>query len=424
MNDISDFRIAIGEKYGCLTVVDSGEEYQQTEFYSELLEKKVLLEKRLRPFFCEIRELKSGLTDTDNHIDANDLNTDQRIRYRCLIESNWQDLCEWKKTIGGLETHYKCICKCGKFHYYNLKTIEGKPRFCFYPLPISTRYTYSNSAKNATYRKREKYSGIESVVLRDKSECNPSEIYCALFNKYKEKQKVKKEEKDKETIARIPRVYAKNYDVDFTGKQYESLLIETCIDEHLESQPREYYTQSHHKKWHKITVYKQYKCICTLCGKELLVTCDKFGIFPPTEYGYNAYNGYWSDVHCDCHPISSFQWIVNKILFDNNIHYQVEYTFDDLYGTYGINKLRYDFAILERDGSIKFLIECQGEQHYSPVEEFGGNRQYIQQKKNDELKRRYALEHGIKLIEISFKDKQYEKVYIILKNELGDILKD
>ena len=50
-----------------------------------------------------------------------------------------------------------------------------------------------------------------------------------------------------------------------------------------------------------------------------------------------------------------------------------------------------------------------------PVKEFGGNRQYIAQIKNDELKRNYAQNHNIELIEISYKDKKIEKVESILR---------
>ena len=161
---------------------------------------------------------------------------------------------------------------------------------------------------------------------------------------------------------------------------------------------------------HHINVYKQYRCRCYLCGKEQNITCDQFGIFPPTEFGYNAYHGFWSEVQCDCHLISSFQWIVNKLLLEYGIRYQVEYTFPDLYGRYGKNQLRFDFAIFESDHSIKHLIECQGEQHYKPVEEFGGQYQLITQGLNDEMKRQYAVDHHISLIEISYKDKTYEKI--------------
>lgn len=83
--------------------------------------------------------------------------------------------------------------------------------------------------------------------------------------------------------------------------------------------------------------------------------------------------------------------------------------------TYGNeNLLRYDFALLNDDGSVKELLECQGEQHYSPIDEFGGATQFSKQIANDDLKRKYAQEHNIPLHEISYKDKQIDKVYEIL----------
>ena len=146
-----------------------------------------------------------------------------------------------------------------------------------------------------------------------------------------------------------------------------------------------------------------------------MVTCDKFGIFPPTEYGYRAHNGYWSAVSCECHKISSFQWIVNDILIKNRINYRVEVTVDGVYGIDNETPLRYDFAVYKQEKIVAF-IECQGEQHYKPVTEFGGERRFAIQQRNDEEKRKYAKEHEIKLIEISYKNKKYEIVESILRN--------
>ncbi len=61
------------------------------------------------------------------------------------------------------------------------------------------------------------------------------------------------------------------------------------------------------------------------------------------------------------------------------------------------------------------MIECQGEQHYKPVDEFGGEVQFEMQKKNDELKRKYAAEHGLTLLEIPYKSKKFEKVEEFLR---------
>ena len=144
--------------------------------------------------------------------------------------------------------------------------------------------------------------------------------------------------------------------------------------------------------------------------------CNQFGIYPPTDYGYRAYNGYWSEIHCDCHQISSFQWIVNDILFKHNIKYQVEVSVEGVYGVDNETPLRFDFGIYVENGIVAF-IECQGEQHYKPVEKFGGERAFVIQQRNDEEKRKYAREKNIKLIEISYKEKKYETVEFILMSQ-------
>lgn len=66
-----------------------------------------------------------------------------------------------------ISLHYKCQCKCGRIHYYNVKTIESKPQYCYYPVPISTKWTYSVAAQKATMRKRDNYEGKECVALKD-----------------------------------------------------------------------------------------------------------------------------------------------------------------------------------------------------------------------------------------------------------------
>lgn len=289
------------------------------------------------------------------------------------------------------EKHYKCMCNCGKIHYFNKKTLLNKPRYCLYPVPISTN-------------RIEKYKDIENVVLLDKSECIPSEKWCEKYNKYRQKRIDKKEEKRKQEIAKLPREYVENYFEDFVGKQYESLYIEECCDENIETVLKD-----------KVIISKQYKCKCDVCGNEYLIDCNEFGIYPPTAYGYTAYNGYWSRVHCECHYISSFQWIVCKLLIEAGVKYKVEYSFKDLYGYWNTNLLRFDFAIFNEDNTLKCLIECQGEQHYKPVEMFGGERAYEIQCINDNLKREYVKLHDIQLIEISYKNKRIDKVESILK---------
>lgn len=48
------------------------------------------------------------------------------------------------------------------------------------------------------------------------------------------------------------------------------------------------------------------------------------------------------------------------------------------------------------------LIEYQGQQHYQPVEHFGGNSTFMIQQKHDQIKRDWAIEHGYREIEIKY----------------------
>ena len=394
-------------KHGCLTVLDLGEEYASSE--------KVFTYREMRDsVLAEISDYKER---RDRWIAENPQVYDEEKKNVVTDMRLHRDYCELKYSINSrlkkvndidllLSTHYKCLCKCGKIHYYNEETLSTNPKYCFYPIPISTHNTHSTRAANATFRKKERYARIECVVLKDKSECIPSDDYCELYNTYKAKERQIKEEKRKSELVKLPRVYGDNYFINYSGRQFESLLIVDCYNEDVEV-----------FHYNEFIVLKKYRCRCVLCSKEQDVYCSQFKILPPTEYGYHAYHGYWSLTSCDCHNVSSFEWIVNKILFENEISYQVEYSFPDLYGIYGKQLLRFDFAIINSDGSIRCLIECQGEQHYMPIEEFGGKVKFNDQTENDNLKREYVRKHNLRLIEISYKDKQYDKIMSLLQSE-------
>lgn len=415
--------MVIGEKYGCLEVLDDGEEF--IGIIKSVIDN---IEEEKAEF---IEAINAGLLE---HKDWYGWNGNETVitpaflyKPKCFTVPDYYESIRVKDFDEAItnnlsllnQKHYKCKCrKCGKIRYYNIETLYSKPQFCLKPMYCSERFTYSTKASNASYRKRQKYKNNEAVLLvGDKESVAPSLDYCEKWNEKRSKELKEQAEKDASIIASLPRVKAKNYDESFMGTKYESLDVVECINDALESVPVPRYNQRHQKLYGAVTVYKQYRCKCYLCGNEIIATCDKFGIYPPTEYGATAYYGYWSRLYCDCHPISSFQWIVNKLLIENKIPYRVEVSFPELLGIAGRNQLRYDFAVYNEDGSINCLIECQGEQHYMPVDEFGGNYQYKTQIKNDMLKRDYAKTHNLKLVEISYKDKRYERVQQILREQ-------
>lgn len=355
--------LPIGTTYGCLTIIGDYSEYYNEVAVPEIQE----LKKKREDFIHGVRHPYSSVDSIDYY-------------------DTWIEDYRKKKV-------YKCQCKCGKIHYLDqFHFLEKKHRFC---------------SEAVTEKRIQEMSWKWKYLYKTPfSEAEALKEFCGLAVKaWLAKQKTYKDNGR--------RSYAENYEIDFTGTFFESLEVLECIDDKYEE--RYAHSDLRKKDAYHYKIYKLYKCICHLCGKEHKVKCSQFHIDPPTQYGSTAYNGYWSGIQCDCHKISSFQWIVNKLLLENNISYRVEYSFEDLFGLSCIYKLRFDFAILNDDGSIKYLIECQGEQHSMPVEEFGGVSQHTVQVKNDERKREYARKNGIPLLEISYKDKKYEKVEAILK---------
>lgn len=256
------------------------------------------------------------------------------------------------------DDRYLCQCKCGKIHHLSA---------------------------TALFSKRHRYCGKDCGLIERR------------WQKFKDA---------------CPREKHASYYYDLLNTNFESLEILECVDDNYEGEPMIF---NKNKLGAGICyIYKLYKCRCYICGKEYKFTSDEF-IIHNDEYGSRAKDGYYSDTCCDCHTISSFQWRTVNILLENHIKYKVEVSFPDLYGIEHKKLLRYDFAIFDDMNNLKCLIECQGEQHYKPVQEFGGINQFENQVKNDELKRTYAKEHNIPLIEIPFTCNTYEKEVKFLK---------
>lgn len=119
---------------------------------------------------------------------------------------------------------------------------------------------------------------------------------------------------------------------------------------------------------------------------------------------------------CGCMKESAHEQQVERCLQFLKLDYQKQVKFDGLIGNKGA-KLSYDFAILN-DGKITHLIECQGQQHYKPVTWYGGEEQFNIQQMHDSLKREYAKNNSIKLIEIKYNLKSNERVLRKITKEL------
>ena len=94
---------------------------------------------------------------------------------------------------------------------------------------------------------------------------------------------------------------------------------------------------------------------------------------------------------------------VKEILEQAGLLFEQQYIFPDLTTSSG-KPLRFDFAVFDDDGELDFLIEYNGEQHYTAVDAYGGGRKLAQQKYNDTQKLRYCARKGFPLVTIPYYD--------------------
>lgn len=99
---------------------------------------------------------------------------------------------------------------------------------------------------------------------------------------------------------------------------------------------------------------------------------------------------------------------ISKILTQQKIKFSKQYSFSDLKFT---RRLRFDFALLDKQNNLIALIEYQGIQHYDK-----DNKYYTERiAKSDQAKKEYCKKHNIKLFEIKYDENIEDKLVEILK---------
>lgn len=106
-------------------------------------------------------------------------------------------------------------------------------------------------------------------------------------------------------------------------------------------------------------------------------------------------------VSCGCLKVSKGELKIKEILKELNISFEEQKTFEDCIF---INNLYFDFYLPD----YNLLIEYDGEQHFKPIEFFGGKQKFEEQQKRDNFKNNYCLINNIRLIRIPYSD--YQKI--------------
>lgn len=116
---------------------------------------------------------------------------------------------------------------------------------------------------------------------------------------------------------------------------------------------------------------------------KVCIVCPEHGEFWQTPHNHLQSKG------CPICNESKLENEISNFLEINNINYEREKTFDWLKSKY---KLRLDFYLPD----YNIAIECQGEQHFKPINYFGGLQNFIKLSKNDKLKYDLCKHNNIK----------------------------
>ena len=137
-------------------------------------------------------------------------------------------------------------------------------------------------------------------------------------------------------------------------------------------------------------------CECPICGKEFVAL--------PAKVMENH------TTSCGCKINSSKERIIENYLKELNVVYEKQKRFEDCKYKY---TLPFDFAIYNNDKTLKCLIEYDGQQHFKPIDFFGGIDGFEKTKIRDSIKNQYCEDNNIKLVRIS---------YLNTDNEIKEII--
>jgi predicted nucleic acid-binding Zn-ribbon protein len=145
------------------------------------------------------------------------------------------------------------------------------------------------------------------------------------------------------------------------------------------------------KKSEKIygNTYDFSKSIYINSQTKLCIICPKHGEF------YIKPNRFLQGHGCPKCKSNFFKESVMKILTKNNIKFEYQKRFKWL------GRQSLDFYLPD----YNIAIECQGKQHFEPVEYFGGEKAFKIQKERDKRKLKLCYDNNINLIYITYKER-------------------
>lgn len=139
------------------------------------------------------------------------------------------------------------------------------------------------------------------------------------------------------------------------------------------------------------------------CFKKITIECPKHGEFDQRPTAHIV-----QKTGCPTCVISNGENLIAKILKKHEISFNQQFIFTGNY-----NKYRYDFLLTTH----RILIEFHGEQHFRPVDYFGGQESFKKIRHNDKAKIKLAKIQKIPLIELNYthlflSEEEFEKLLV------------
>ena len=134
---------------------------------------------------------------------------------------------------------------------------------------------------------------------------------------------------------------------------------------------------------------------------KIKILCNDHGYFT-----MNAKDHIHSKQGCPKCKMSKGENKINNILTNLNIKFECQKTFSDCISE---NKLKFDFYLTEKN----ICIEYDGEQHFKPIEYFGGENSFNKLKERDNIKNEYCINNNIFLLRIPYSS--YNDIENIIK---------
>lgn len=129
---------------------------------------------------------------------------------------------------------------------------------------------------------------------------------------------------------------------------------------------------------------RYWKCICE-CGQERILS------------SYVLLSGHTESCGCiRSSAVSKSEIKIAEFLKSKNIKFETQKTFDDCSD---VRHLHFDFYLTD----YNILIEYDGQQHFVPVEYFGGENSFNTLQSHDKIKNEYCISHHITLLRYNYK---------------------